>query len=64
LRVNDTVANQKTRSVEGAIQITKVAAGTLYGKATLVVTAGMGGGGFSGAETPAFIANVPSIVSR
>ena len=50
LRVNDTVANQKTRSVEGAIQITKVAAGALYGKATLVVTTGLGSGGFSGAD--------------
>ncbi|HLQ91605.1 MAG TPA: hypothetical protein VK148_16375, partial [Xanthobacteraceae bacterium] len=54
MRVNDTVANQKTRSVEGAIQITKVAAGALYGKATLVVTAGMGGGGFSGADPAEF----------
>ena len=49
LMVKDTVANTqiRTHADAAAARITRVAAGPLYGKLVIVITAGMGSGGFS-----------------
>lgn len=49
MMVKDTIANTQIRTNGEAAgsRITRIAAGPLYGKLVIVVTAGMGGGGFS-----------------
>ena len=55
LTVKDSLANKQIRgNPEAAKRIAGVAANALYGKLVIVIAAGMGSGGFSGAEMSDF----------